>query len=66
MRFPVNLQYALKPEPGSLWTVLDMSTGKPADVNGIVLRRLDLGMADDLVNTLNAHIPPIYTPKKTI
>jgi hypothetical protein len=34
-------------------------------VNGIVLRKLDLGMADDLVNTLNAHIPLIYTIKKT-
>jgi hypothetical protein len=48
-----NNRYNLRQEPNGLWTVYDIFTGEPAEVNGIPQNGLDMEIADDLVDLLN-------------
>ena len=53
MRFLINPRYHAKRVTGDVWSVHDMHTDKPANVNGIILGKLDHAMAVDLANALN-------------
>ncbi|MFA1624938.1 hypothetical protein ACDY96_19740 [Rhizobium mongolense] len=59
MRFPINPRFTAKKVQGDQWSVFDMHTGRTANVNGIVLGKLDHGMAVDLANSLNPKAPSI-------
>ncbi|MBS3652455.1 hypothetical protein KEU06_28110 [Pseudaminobacter sp. 19-2017] len=45
-------RYDLKQEHDGSWTVIDVATGLPAEVDGVELIGLDFDEADDLVNAL--------------
>lgn len=45
-------RYDLRHDEDS-WTVYDVFTGLPAEVNGVVLVRMEMEDADDLVDLLN-------------
>ena len=49
-----NNRYDMRPEDDGSWTVYDIMAGLPAEVNGIPQDHLDMEIADDLVDLLNA------------
>lgn len=46
-------RYDLRKEPDGTWTVFDIFTGMPAQVNDVEQIGLELEQADDLVDLLN-------------
>ncbi|NRP74236.1 hypothetical protein ILFOPFJJ_05158 [Ensifer psoraleae] len=58
MRIRINPRYTPMQVKGKQWSVHDMHTGRTANVNGIVLGKLDQGMAVELANALNPLVPP--------
>ncbi|MBD9636056.1 hypothetical protein IB277_07085 [Ensifer sp. ENS07] len=46
-------RYDLRKEPDDTWTVFDIFTGMPAQVNDVEQIGLELEQADDLVDLLN-------------
>jgi hypothetical protein len=59
MRFPINPRFTPRQVQSDHWSVFDMHTGRVANVNGIVLGRLDQGMAVELTNALNPKAPSV-------
>ena len=47
-------RYDMRSEDDGTWTVYDIFTGFPAEVNGVAQDHLDMEIADDLVDLLNA------------
>lgn len=47
-------RYDMRREDDGSWTVFDIFTGFPAEVNGIPQDGLEMEIADDLVDLLNA------------
>lgn len=47
-------RYDMRRETDDTWTVYDIFTGLPAEVSGIPQDHLDMEVADDLVDLLNA------------
>ncbi len=46
-------RYDLRQEPDGTWTVYDIFTGMPAEVNDVPQFGLEMEKADDLVDLLN-------------
>lgn len=46
-------RYSLRQEADGTWTVFDIFTNLPAEVNGIPLVMLDMEEADDAVDLMN-------------
>lgn len=46
-------RYDLRQEDDGSWTVFDIFTGLPAEVNGVPQDGLEIEKADDLVDLLN-------------
>ncbi|TPL07583.1 hypothetical protein FJ938_11115 [Mesorhizobium sp. B2-4-14] len=46
-------RYDLRKETDGTWTVFDVFTGQPAEIEGQPVTGLDLEYADDLVDLLN-------------
>ncbi|CTQ67229.1 hypothetical protein [Roseibium alexandrii] len=47
-------RYDIREEEDGMWTVFDIFTGLPAEVNGEILIGLDIQEADDAVDLMNA------------
>ncbi|MER9205222.1 hypothetical protein [Mesorhizobium sp. M0771] len=48
------MRYTLLEEPGGLWSVVDSTTGKPADLMGVQTDNLDKAFAEDLMAVLES------------
>ena len=55
-------RYDLRKEDDGSWTVFDIFTGMPAEVNGIPQDGLEMEQADDLVELLNLQ----YIRRRTV
>jgi hypothetical protein len=55
-------RYNLRKEYDGSWTVFDIFTGMPAEVNGIPQDGLEMEQADDLVDLLNLQ----YIRRRTV
>ncbi|MCV9909964.1 hypothetical protein OIV19_20405 [Brucella sp. HL-2] len=55
-------RYDLREEEDGSWTVFDIFTGMPAEVNGIPQDGLEMEQADDLVDLLNLQ----YIRRRTV
>jgi hypothetical protein len=55
-------RYDLRKEDDGSWTVFDIFTGMPAEVNGIPQDGLEMEQADDLVDLLNLQ----YIRRRTV
>ncbi|MCK4205297.1 hypothetical protein J3U99_11015 [Brucella pituitosa] len=55
-------RYDLRKEDDGSWTVFDIFTGMPAEVNGIPQDGLEMQQADDLVDLLNLQ----YIRRRTV
>ena len=49
-----EIRYGLREDGTGLWAVYDIFTGLTAEVNGLPQDGLDIEVADDLVDLLNA------------
>lgn len=49
----VTSRYDMRKEADDTWTVFDVFTGLPAEVNGVPLAMLDIEEADDAIDLLN-------------
>ena len=47
-------RYDMRKEIDGTWTVFDMFTGRPAEVNGVPIMHLDIEEADDAIDLLNS------------
>jgi hypothetical protein len=46
-------RYHLRKEIDGTWTVFDIFTGLPTEINGVPIMRLDIEEADDAIDLLN-------------
>ncbi len=46
-------RYDMQEEPDGCWSVIDVFTGQPATLDGVLMVGLDIQEADDMLDLLN-------------